>query len=204
MTTRITSGRRLFQVCFLFFCLIPLLATGQETLPRTPADYEGPFYPIHRQADEDNDLVHVADHSQSARGETLLLSGVVLNAGGQPVQNGTVEIWQTDPNGLYKDQRDSSPGKRDPDFQYWGKARTGPDGSFSFTTLVPGKYEPRPAHIHCKIWIDGRDVLTSQIYFRNHPRETKIGTTVKTNDLQTVDLVRNPAGGFKAYFQIVL
>ena len=137
---------------------------GQEQFVKTPADYEGPFYPQFRQQDEDYDLVHVAGHSNPAKGAILNLSGVVLNTKGEPRKNLVIEIWQTDPQGRYNHPGDTSPGQRDPDFQYWGKTVTGPDGSFFFKTLVPGAYHPRPAHIHYKVWQDDKVLLTSQIY----------------------------------------
>ena len=188
----------------LVFCLFPQLTMSQEKYVQTPADHEGPFYPVNRQQDEDNDLVQVSGQPQPAKGDILQLSGMVVDTDGLPINKATVEIWQTDPNGLYKDHRDRSPGRRDPGFQYWGKARTNADGTFSFTTLVPGKYEPRPAHIHFKVWIDDRAVLTSQMYFRNHPAEVWKGLSATTNDLQTVELQKTPSGGFAAFIRIVL
>lgn len=179
-----------------------LIAAENQNLTRTPSDFEGPFYPVVRQQDEDNDLIHVKGRSQSAQGAILHLSGKIMNTEGEPVHDARVEIWQTDSNGLYNDRRDTSPGKRDPDFQYWGEAATKADGTFTFTTIVPGKYEPRPAHIHYKVWINDTLVLTSQIYFTNHPEEKNV--SYRTDPLQTVELIKTKKGDFRAYIQIIL
>jgi protocatechuate 3,4-dioxygenase beta subunit len=129
----------------------------------------------------------------------------VIGEDGHPVDKAVIEIWQTDPYGRYKDQRDKSPGPRDPDFQYWGKAVTGPDGAYSFTTLVPGAYQPRPAHIHFKIWSDGKVRLTSQIYFTKTGINKEAGTArPAAQGEQTVDLLRKKAGEYEAFFQIIL
>jgi protocatechuate 3,4-dioxygenase beta subunit len=204
MPGRSVSFSIISLLMLLVFCLSSQLTMSQEKYVRTPADYEGPFYPVNRQQDEDNNLVQVTGQPQPAKGDILRLSGMVVNTDGRPINKATVEIWQTDPNGLYKDYRDRSAGRRDQNFQYWGTAKTNADGTFSFITLVPGKYEPRPAHIHFKVWIGNRAVLTSQMYFRNHPAGVRKGISSTTNDLQTVDLQKAPSGGFAAFIRIVL
>jgi protocatechuate 3,4-dioxygenase beta subunit len=50
-------------------------------------------------------------------------------------------------------------------FQFFGTSVSDSDGNYMFRTIIPGKYEPRPRHIHVKIRKDGRELLTSQIYF---------------------------------------
>jgi protocatechuate 3,4-dioxygenase beta subunit len=211
-TKKITGWRMkiyegIFIVLFLLqgiFFFIPL-ALAQERLVKTPADYEGPFYPHIGQQDEDNDLVHVTGHCNPAKGDILNLSGVVLNTKGEPRKNLIIEIWQTDPQGRYNHPGDTSPGQRDPDFQYWGKAITGNDGTFFFKTLVPGAYHPRPAHIHYKIWEDDKVLLTSQIYINTSPDASKpFSATPSTIKLQTITLKPVSAGVFKGFFQIVL
>jgi len=181
------------------------LSAAQDMYEKTPSDYEGPFYPVIRQQDEDNDLTHVAGQSEPARGDVLNLSGAVLNTRGEPQKGVTVEIWQTDPSGRYKDARDNTPGERDPNFQYWGKATTAEDGTFLFKTLVPGGYAPRPVHIHYKVWVDGNVRLTSQIYFKNHPdRSESTPAGFPAADLQTIDLQSTRPNEFKGFFHIVI
>jgi len=186
---------------FLILVLVPHTTMSGENLVRTPGDSEGPFYPLVRQPDEDNDLIHVTGHARAAKGNILYLSGKVVNTEGQPMKDVEVEIWQTDPRGLYNDPRDSSPGERDPDFQYWGKTEARADGSFSFITLVPGKYEPRPPHIHFKVWINDTAVLTSQMYLKNLPGDDSL---LRTDPLQTIELKKKGDGTYTAFMRIVL
>lgn len=189
---------------FTFLCLLPGAAFAQELLPKTPADYEGPFYPVTRQEDIDNDLVHVKGRTGTANGDILNLSGRVVNTRGEPVQGVTIEIWQTDPQGRYRHPGDSSPGARDPDFQYWGATTTGDDGSFFFKTIVPGAYNPRPPHIHFKVLRDDRVILTSQIYIREPDVKTAIPSMSSRVELQTVELQSNDRGEFATFFRIVI
>jgi len=181
------------------------LSAARDKYEKTPSDHEGPFYPVIRQPDEDNDLLHVTGRPDPARGDVLKLSGAVLNTRGQPQKGVTVEIWQTDPSGRYKDARDNTPGKRDPNFQYWGQATTAEDGTFFFKTLVPGGYAPRPAHIHFKVWQDGKVILTSQIYLRNQPGKSAADFFKKYGrDSQAMDLETTKKNEYNGYFQIVI
>jgi protocatechuate 3,4-dioxygenase beta subunit len=133
----------------------------------TPPQQEGPYYPVEKPDERDNDLVEVAGAAATPAGEVLLLSGVLYNAGGLPVEGATIEIWQTDSNGIYRHPGDPGTANRDPNFQFYGEAQTGSDGVYSFRTIIPGRYEPRPRHIHVKVRLAGEEVLTTQFYFEN-------------------------------------
>jgi protocatechuate 3,4-dioxygenase beta subunit len=203
------NGSKLITVSLVLpivlLCLLLQVISAQEKLVSTPADYEGPFYPINRQNDEDNDLIHVAGSSQTAEGDILNLTGIVVNTRGEPQKNVTVEIWQTDPQGRYNDPRDKSPGRRDPNFQYWGKALTGVDGTFSFKTLLPGYYPPRPAHIHFKVWVGNALQLTSQMYFINHPAKKGVAQQIPGRyELQVIELKERKSEEYDGFFKIIL
>jgi protocatechuate 3,4-dioxygenase beta subunit len=196
----------IFLGVLLFLCIIPAVqvSIAEETLVKTPADYEGPFYPVTMHEDNDNDLLQVKGQAGIAKGEILNLSGTVVNTNGEPQQGLTVEIWQTDPQGRYKHPGDSTPGERDPYFQYWGATVTAGDGSFFFKTLVPGAYYPRPAHIHYKVWRDGKLLLTSQIYFKKQAEGARPPSLTGQVELQTVGLKPVKNGEFEAFFRIVI
>jgi protocatechuate 3,4-dioxygenase beta subunit len=187
-----------------FICLTLLKAAAQEPYPKTPADYEGPFYPVTKQQDVDSDLTHVKGQTGIAKGDILNLSGLAVNTSGEAQQNLIIEIWQTDPLGRYKHPGDSTPGERDPNFQYWGAAFTDADGKYFFKTVVPGAYEPRPAHIHYKVLKDGKTLLTSQIYFMKPNERDKLPSLTSQIELQTTDLIPTESGEFEAFFRIVL
>jgi len=186
------------------FCLAAQKSGAQESYAKTPADYEGPFYPVSKQQDIDNDLVHVQGQNGTAKGDILNLSGVVVNTKGEAQKNCIIEIWQTDPQGRYNHPGDSTPGERDPYFQYWGATFTDVDGKYFFKTVVPGSYEPRPAHIHYKVLQDGKVILTSQIYFMKPEESTKLPSMTSQIELQTVNLKPTASGEFKAFFRIVI
>jgi protocatechuate 3,4-dioxygenase beta subunit len=133
----------------------------------TPSQQEGPYYPVDKPADRDNDLVDFAEAADSPVGDVLVFSGIVYDRGGMPVEGVVIEIWQTDHSGVYLHPNDPKFEQRDPNFQFYGEARTGADGVYSFRTILPGLYEPRPRHIHSKITLNGAELLTTQFYFSN-------------------------------------
>ena len=196
--------KTILVVVLFFFCPVMQIAVAEDQLIKTPEDYEGPFYPVASQQDIDNDLVHVAGQTGVAEGDILHLSGLVVNTGGEAKKDIIIEIWQTDPLGRYKHPGDSTPGERDPNFQYWGAAITDTDGTFFFRTLIPAAYNPRPAHIHYKVLQDGKTILTSQIYFIGTDEKEKIPSMTSLIELQTIDLKPTATGEFEAFFRIVL
>ncbi len=131
----------------------------------TPAQAEGPYYPLQKPDERDNDLTTLSGAAGKPAGERLLLQGRVYDRNGQPMQGVLVEIWQTDYNGIYLHPGDANTGRRDLNFQFYGEALTAADGSYSFLTIIPGEYEPRPRHIHVKLKRDGSELLTTQFYF---------------------------------------
>ena len=86
----------------------------------TPAQTEGPFYPINKPIDQDADLTLIGNNSARAAGELLLIQGRVLTPKSSPVTNARVEIWQTNAWGRYHDHRDRSDAPLDPNFQGYG------------------------------------------------------------------------------------
>ena len=142
----------------------PTEAVSGEELRLTPAQGEGPFYPVDVPADHDNDLTVVGDGAGAPQGEVLLLDGRLLLEDGTPVAGAIVEIWQVDANGIYLHPNDDM-ANRDPNFQGYGEILTDAEGNWSFRTIYPARYEPRPRHVHVKVRLDGAELLTTQIYF---------------------------------------
>src|SRR6476620_5799480 len=98
---------------------LPANATG--TLPLSPRQTPGPFYPLNFPQDADNDLVHVAGHQETAQGNITRITGRILDLNGRPIPGARVEIWQCDANGRYHYVRDGRAAQpRDENFQGYG------------------------------------------------------------------------------------
>ncbi|MBL6980896.1 MAG: hypothetical protein ISR58_06865 [Anaerolineales bacterium] len=131
----------------------------------TPAQGEGPYFPLEIPKDHDNDLTNIEGVEGFPNGEVIEFSGIVYDANGTPIPEVLIEIWQTDSNGVYLHPGDPGTCQRDPNFQFYGEVVTNENGGYSFRTILPGRYEPRPRHIHVKIKYQSEVLLTTQFYF---------------------------------------
>ncbi len=143
-------------------------ADAAECAARTPAQTEGPFYPVRSQPDTDWDLT--AGGRAEVLGEKIFIQGKVTDAACNPVAGALVEIWQACASGRYSHPGDSSGLPLDPNFQYWGRVLTDVNGEYLFKTVIPGDYPAsqnwqRPPHVHYKVQKRGFHGVTTQMYF---------------------------------------
>jgi protocatechuate 3,4-dioxygenase alpha subunit len=111
-----------------------LIPTGEMTL--------GPFFP-REFAEGANDLTLL--EGRRARGEPIEITGRVVQADGQPLDNLVLEIWQADADGRYDN----------PDFFGWGRAATNNDGIYVFKTIKPKGPQGRSAHVNFLVLYSG-------------------------------------------------
>jgi protocatechuate 3,4-dioxygenase beta subunit len=139
---------------------------GAALLHPTPAQTEGPFYPVQLPADSDADLLHNGTLDYR-RGVETWVEGSVRDRQGTPVQGAVVEIWQCDHHGHYHHPGDG--GRADPAFQGFGRTTVLADGTYRFRTLRPVRYAGRTPHIHVKVRLGPRELLTTQLYVAGDP-----------------------------------
>ncbi len=146
-----------------------VLTTRAQPVPRprpTPAQTEGPFYPVALPADADNDLLRNGAR-RYARGQPAWLDGTLRDLEGQPVRGAQVEIWQCDEAGHYDHPGDGS--RQDPAFQGFGRTTVDAEGRWRFRTIRPVPYSGRTPHIHVKVRLGARELLTTQLYVEGDP-----------------------------------
>ncbi len=146
---------------------------GSKMLLPTPAETEGPFYPVLAQQDKDFDLTQVKGQASTAKGRTIWVVGRVLDQQGRAIDGAIVDIWQANAAGRYHHPDDSNPAPLDPAFQGWAITASGHEGLFRFKTVFPGIYTvakdwQRPPHIHFKVSKPGYKRLLTQMYFPDH------------------------------------
>ena len=161
----ITSRRSFFAMFGLI--ILPSFSLGE--IIRTPMQAEGPFYPDSLPEDTDNDLVKNGYSTIEAGGKILNLMGSLINSDSKPIKGMTVEIWQTDMNGVYLHMGSFGSKMRDDQFQGFGRSITDKNGHFSFRTIIPVEYPGRTPHIHLKLLNESGNVLTTQLYIQGHP-----------------------------------
>jgi protocatechuate 3,4-dioxygenase, beta subunit len=164
------------------FHLSPWLTAGALALSALPSFSapiptaevtEGPFYPFNAtnklpaipEPNRDNDLTRLTGSSKATQGTPFLLSGVVRDLNGKPLEGVKVELWQTDGGGVYYHSGDNNVAKRDKTFQFYGESVTAKDGAYSFRTVKPGLYTGRIRHFHFKVKRGDVTLLTSQFTF---------------------------------------
>lgn len=194
-----------------------LWAPDDEDLPLTPKQTEGPYYPetaIEKQLFNDTDLLQKLPGHEFAKGQPIIVGGTVTDRKRKPIPGAVVEIWQACASGRYNHSRDERHRSRllDNNFQFWGRAITGDDGEYSFTTIIPGSYPGRMArHIHFRIDAPSFERLTTQCYFsefgEDNARDSVYrGLDAKERELVTVELDKpaDTARPWSGAFPIVL
>ncbi|GAB2903353.1 protocatechuate 3,4-dioxygenase subunit beta [Neomicrococcus lactis] len=116
-------------------------------------------------------------HNGEPIGERIVVQGRVLDGDGRPVVGQLIEVWQANAAGRYVHKRDQHPAPIDPNFTGVGRAITGPNGEYKFTTIKPAPYPWknhhnawRPAHIHFSLFgTDFTQRMITQMYFPGDP-----------------------------------
>ena len=135
----------------------------------TRPNLEGPYYAEHPPRPDGN-LIEREPPPEAMR---LALSGVVTDArSGKPVTGAVMDFWQADNQGLY--DRIGT--------HLRGTVTTDAEGRYGIATVVPNDYSEhdgdpigelframgqpntRAAHIHVKISVDGKLMLTTQMF----------------------------------------
>ena len=179
-------------------------ALAQDTRRPTPAQTEGPFYPVAVPDDSDADLL--ANGKLNYRqGQPVWLEGSLTDVTGKALAGATIEIWQCDHQGHYHHPGDG--GRADPAFQGFGRAGVGADGSYRFRTLRPARYAGRTPHIHVKVKLARRELLTTQLYVQDDPHNLQDPLWRRLDATDRAALTRpfeGAADGLRARFDIVV
>ena len=141
----------------------------------TPAQSEGPFYPLRLPDDRDADLVRVTGSDTVAVGVVTHIMGRVAGRDGRPLPGVLVEIWQCDAHGRYRHPREGGASTPDPGFQGYGRTLTDAGGAYRFRTIRPVAYPGRTPHIHFKLGTPAGELLTTQMYVAGEPGNERDG-----------------------------
>lgn len=145
-------------------------ARAQAARRLTPRQTEGPFYPVELPRDSDFDLLRNGS-LQYGQGQPAWIEGNVIDIDGRPVAGALVEIWQCDGAGHYHHPGDGN--RADGAFQGFGKVQVDADGRYRFRTIRPVAYTGRAPHIHVKVKLGSRTVLTTQLYVQGDPANAR-------------------------------
>jgi protocatechuate 3,4-dioxygenase, beta subunit len=179
-------------------------ARAQAARRLTPAQTEGPFYPVVLPLDTDFDLL-TQGPVHYAKGQPVSLTGTVIDPAGRTVRGAVVEIWQCDQQGHYHHPGDG--GHADAAFQGFGRVAVDARGDYRFRTIKPVPYTGRTPHIHVKVRLAQRELLTTQLYVAGDPGNERDGLWRRLDAADraalTVPFTRS-ADDLQARFEIVV
>src|ERR1700722_20054430 len=167
----------------------------------TPTTVEGPFHVPNAPA-----VANGGDMAKGAPGIPCFVSGRVRGLDGQPVGGATLDLWQTDGDGLYEAQRPEIEGA-------WmrGLYQSQPDGSYLIRTVAPIAYtipmdgtigelmnrtnlsHMRPAHIHFALDAPGHHGLVTHL-FQSGDKWIEHDAVYGVKEPLIVDFQKMPAG----------
>lgn len=131
--------------------IAPVAGAATKSCAITQSIEEGPYYL--------SSTPTRSDITDSQEGKKITLSFTVLNASCKPIKGARVDIWYANAQGMYSGV-DGNPGN-----YLRGTQTTNAKGVATFKGIYPGWYPARTIHIHQKIWVGGKEVLTTQTYF---------------------------------------
>lgn len=198
--------RRTITAALIFTPALWLGARAQSAsvMRATPSQTEGPYYPVTLPKDSDFDLLKNGDQSYP-KGQSTWVEGTVSDLAGKPVAGAQVEIWQCDNDGHYHHPADG--GKADQRFQGFGRVTVGADGSYRFRTLRPAPYTGRTPHIHVKVKLNQRELLTTQLYIAGDAGNAQdfLWRRLSESDRSALTIPFSPGSdGLKARFPITV
>lgn len=173
----------------------------------TPTTVEGPFHIANSPA-----LGNGANMAEGAPGIACIVTGKVRDLDGRPVAGAVLDLWQTDGEGLYEEQRDVQDARRDVNKAWMrGSYRTQADGSYAVRTVAPIGYtipmdgtigelmkrthisHMRPAHIHFCIEAPGYHRVVTHLFQRGD-RYIETDVVYGVKEPLIVDFNKKPGG----------
>jgi hydroxyquinol 1,2-dioxygenase len=173
---------------------------NRRVLGATPSTVEGPFH-----IPDSPEFENGASMAGHAPGIPCFVTGTVKGLDGRPVAGALLDLWQTDGEGLYEEQRRTvEPWMR-------GIYHSQPDGSYSVRTVAPISYSIpmdgpvgaffnrttmshiRPAHIHFAVSAPGYHDLVTHLFQKGDAYIDK-DVVYGVKDALIVDFVKRPPG----------
>ena len=141
---------------------------ADSSLTQTPSQTVGPFFYDGLIAEAHAPTPMLA--KANARGQRIIITGLVLDGDHVPVPDAMVEIWQADANGYFNHPADPNHTNADPNFTGFGRSDTHNAGQFKFETVKPGSVQGQAPHVNVRVFSRGMLVhVITRLYFGDEP-----------------------------------
>ncbi len=138
----------------------------------------GPFHVAAAPLRQMGETINLED-----KGEPLIVSGMVVDESGKPIEGATLDVWQANSEGFYDVQQKDI----QPDMNLRGRFVTGADGRYWFRSSKPlfypipsdgpvgdllralGRHPYRPAHIHFIVSAPGYQTIVTHLFDKGDP-----------------------------------
>lgn len=141
-------------------------------------------------------------------GQPVEIVGQVFDAGGAPVPDAMIEIWQANAAGRYNSPDDARQAAAlDADFIGFGRSATGEDGGFRFRTILPGR-TPGPGNTlqaaHIAVGVFGRGLLkrlVTRLYFEGEAGQDEDPILALVPEARRASLIASRLAGSPATYR---
>lgn len=128
------------------------------------------------------DVAYGGDLKKDNDGATVVVQGQVTGSDGKPLNDATIELWQTADNGLYSNQDQAQP-----EYNLRARLNVSDDGRYAVTTIRPapytvpddgpvgellhatGRHPWRPSHLHFIVSAPGYRTLVTEVFPDDDP-----------------------------------
>lgn len=183
--------------------------------PITPPVPEGPYYK--------NENLNRVNITENQKGLPIDYFFKVEDKNCQPISGAIVDIWQCNNEGHYSDFKNENTMS-----QTWlrGYQKTAQDGTCRFTSIFPGWYTGRITHLHVKVHINNKNVLTTNCFFPKevenevyqsplYPKgpnpvtlsedfELRVDKDTIRHDTLVMEVEKDQSGKLKAFYKIAI
>jgi len=128
-------------------------------------------------------------------GERVRIRGVLLDGDAKPIGDGMLEVWQADAAGRLDN----------PAFRGFGRVPTKADGSYSFTTIRPGRIGAQASHLLVSVFARGmlKHAMT-RMYFPGDAAQAADPVLSLVDPARRPTLIARPAGDGSLEWNVVL
>ena len=118
-----------------------------------------------------------SDVTDGQIGKSITIKFKVVDTKCKPIKGARVDIWYANADGVYSGVSnigdDLGAGPNSGNFLR-GTQISDKNGDVTFKGIYPGWYPARTIHIHEKIWVKNKEVLTTQTYFTDAQNTTEM------------------------------